>query len=526
MKNNLRRILCKNIICYICISLLPNFVWAQKVSVAKFLNNRQAAVSLTFDDGIQEHYTLVAPHLDNYGLKGTFGINGVYMGDLDDQFAPRMTWEECRQLVRNGHEISNHSWSHLNLLDVDSLTLLKEVCMNDSIIEAETGVRPISFLYPFNAFVSKMQYVCEKGKVGSRIQQFALGQRNSGCTSSSINAWLRYVVDNGLWGVTMTHGIYTAWDQWNEPWVLWNFFRDLSFKKDSIWVDTFANIQSYVKERDAMELVTSIDNDTLLITPTLQLDSTIFRMPITLNISKQEYKANVCAMQDGKKLQVVSRGKYYMVNINPYGGTVKVFQMYKDFLKGKKICFIGDSYVYNHGCHFSETWHYKCAAKNGMKYLNFGINGNSIAFERDSLYGEPLYKRYKKIPKDVDYIIFIAGHNDAYLVNKDKTKQDVLRKRMDSLLKNTKASYPKAKIGWLMPWNVAYEGFPITISIINEVCKENNINVLDAAYSSMINPNDSVFRMHYFQGKNDNAHLNNAGHDLFLDMGEQFIVGL
>ena len=77
-----------------------------------------------------------------------------------------------------------------------------------------------------------------------------------------------------------------------------------------------------------------------------------------------------------------------------------------------------------------------------------------------------------------------------------------------------------------MPWNVAYEGFPITISIINEVCKENNINVLDAAYSSMINPNDSVFRMHYFQGKNDNAHLNNAGHDLFLDMGEQFIVGL
>ena len=36
-------------------------VKSQTVSVADFLGDRQAAVSLTFDDGIQEHYTLVPP---------------------------------------------------------------------------------------------------------------------------------------------------------------------------------------------------------------------------------------------------------------------------------------------------------------------------------------------------------------------------------------------------------------------------------------------------------------------------------
>lgn len=57
-------------------------VKSQTVSVADFLGDRQAAVSLTFDDGIQEHYTLVAPHLNRYALRGTFGINGKLWGIL------------------------------------------------------------------------------------------------------------------------------------------------------------------------------------------------------------------------------------------------------------------------------------------------------------------------------------------------------------------------------------------------------------------------------------------------------------
>ena len=109
-------------------------VKSQTVSVADFLGDRQAAVSLTFDDGIQEHYTLVAPHLNRYALRGTFGINGKFMGDIDDHFAPRLTWEECRRMVADGHEICNHSWSHPNLTAIDRRTLLMEIRKNDSII--------------------------------------------------------------------------------------------------------------------------------------------------------------------------------------------------------------------------------------------------------------------------------------------------------------------------------------------------------------------------------------------------------
>ena len=77
-----------------------------------------------------------------------------------------------------------------------------------------------------------------------------------------------------------------------------------------------------------------------------------------------------------------------------------------------------------------------------------------------------------------------------------------------------------------IPWNVAYEGFPATINIIEEMCRKNDVKVLNAAYTSGINPNDLVFRSRYFQGKDDNAHLNNAGHNLLMHWGEQFVMGL
>jgi len=249
-------------------------------------------------------------------------------------------------------------------------------------------------------------------------------------------------------------------------------------------------------------------------------------MPLTLKVAGMEKNRCMKAVQDGKNLQVSYRGDYLTIDINPYGSPVAVSYMKEKTLEGKTMCVIGDSYVYNHGCPVSETWHYKLATKHGMKYQNLGQNGNSIAFERDSIYGAPLYKRYSIIPENADYILIIAGHNDAYLVNGDIDRQKVLCQRLDELLKGLKRKYSGAKIGWVTPWNVAYEGFPVTINIIEEICRKNDVKVLNAAYTSGINPNDLVFRSRYFQGKDDNAHLNNAGHNLLMHWGEQFVMGL
>ena len=52
------------------------------VRVAPYYQGRNAALSLTFDDGLQEHYTLLRPELNRRGLRGTFAIIGSKVGSM------------------------------------------------------------------------------------------------------------------------------------------------------------------------------------------------------------------------------------------------------------------------------------------------------------------------------------------------------------------------------------------------------------------------------------------------------------
>lgn len=309
-----------------CFFLLNMFaaIAQPDVSIAKFAGNRQAAISLTFDDGIQENFTLIAPHLDSCGLKGTFGINGKFIGDLHDNFAPRMTWDECRQLLSRGHEINNHTWSHPNLYYADPIEMAREIEMNDSAMIAELGTKARSVMFPFNAYNDTIRMICEKGKVGSRLSQFALGQRASGCSRESINHWLNDVIRKGDWGITMTHGIFTAWDQWNEPNILWEFFRTLSDMNETVWVDTFVTVQAYVKERDTTKLSTAFNHNVMTIIIDCPLDPELFDTPLTLNIGNRFNSSIVSVEQDTNILPIKNYIDYLAIDVNPHGGPINV----------------------------------------------------------------------------------------------------------------------------------------------------------------------------------------------------------
>ena len=87
-----------------------------------------------------------------------------------------------------------------------------------------------------------------------------------------------------------------------------------------------------------------------------------------------------------------------------------------DPLYGKRIGVIGDSYVRNHREPVEYTWHYKFAKKHRMQYFNYGRNGNCVAMPR-ARFGEAMYKRYKEMTDSLDYVVVIAGHNDASLLD-------------------------------------------------------------------------------------------------------------
>jgi peptidoglycan-N-acetylglucosamine deacetylase len=62
------------------------------------------ALSLSYDDGIENHLTVVAPELEKYGLRGTF-----YAPIRSNIMQNPLAW---RKLAEKGHELGNHTVFH------------------------------------------------------------------------------------------------------------------------------------------------------------------------------------------------------------------------------------------------------------------------------------------------------------------------------------------------------------------------------------------------------------------------------
>ena len=265
-------------------SALPVVAGNPEVRIAKYRDGKAAAVSFTYDDGIIDHYTLVAPHLEKAGMRGTFWIIGEGVSDNG------LSWDMLKEMSDKGHEISNHTWSHKRLTELSDEELSFEIHALDDTIEAHTGKRPKTIAFPFNAYDERVLAEAAKGRVGMRLYQTGQGQgRSSGkgsrySTLEDMKAWLQEQIDGEKWGVTMTHGINVGWDTWEDPQVYWDFISYCKKCSGKVWFGTFEEVASYVAERDACTLSIEQRGRKTIVTPTCTLDPELYKEPLTLEV--------------------------------------------------------------------------------------------------------------------------------------------------------------------------------------------------------------------------------------------------
>ncbi len=86
---------------------------------------------LTFDDGYRSNHDVAAGLMERYGFRGWFFLPHDFIAKdragAEAAFAanpgepePRMTWQECRDLIARGHRMGCHTRTHVRL--EDSLT--------------------------------------------------------------------------------------------------------------------------------------------------------------------------------------------------------------------------------------------------------------------------------------------------------------------------------------------------------------------------------------------------------------------
>ena len=292
------------------------------VSVAKYRHDKVCAISYTFDDGLAEHYTLAAPQLEPRGFRGTFFINGskVNKDERHIKDTTRVTWPQLKEMAEKGHEISNHGWAHRNFAKFPFEVLKEDILKNDSAIYAHVGVMPRTYAYPNNTKQGEAMAFVARNRVGTRLKQRSVGSKR---TARDLEKWMETLIKTGDWGVGMTHGLTYGYDAFGNPQRLWEHWEQVKANEDKIWVGTFHEVVSYLKEREAIRLTVTEKKNKLHVVPELPLDKELFTEPLTMVVEGGTMK-KVSARQGKKKLSVQLRSDKAFFDFDPFGGEIIV----------------------------------------------------------------------------------------------------------------------------------------------------------------------------------------------------------
>ena len=232
---------------------------------------QQAALSLTFDDGMASQREIALPLLDQHDIAGTFYVNP--RADCQTQLAP---WREA---VAKGHELGNHTVTHpcsgmfgfarakgrrpleeLTLADIDRDIALAQTRLDT--VFPEQG--PVSFAYPcYQAFVGQgathQSYVpvvlnhCIAGRArGERMNDpaycdlFYLGsmpcERKSG---DELIAMAKDCIVQKRWAILTFHGIDEGHLPVTRP-ALQQLLAYVAERRADLWTDTVRNVAQHL----------------------------------------------------------------------------------------------------------------------------------------------------------------------------------------------------------------------------------------------------------------------------------------
>ncbi|KAF7327367.1 Carbohydrate esterase family 4 protein [Mycena kentingensis (nom. inval.)] len=102
-------------------------------------------VALTFDDGPYIYGPLLCDSAAKFGAKLTFFMNGANWACIyDDQYV-----QNILRILKDGHQIATHTWSHKDLTALSSADLLAEIQKPIDALEKIAGIRPVFMRPPY-----------------------------------------------------------------------------------------------------------------------------------------------------------------------------------------------------------------------------------------------------------------------------------------------------------------------------------------------------------------------------------------
>jgi peptidoglycan-N-acetylglucosamine deacetylase len=326
---------------------------APTVSVTRWPQDHAAAISLTFDDGINTHLDGVGPILKKHHLHGTFFVT-TGMGPWEKRKS------EWKQLADQGNELGNHTVHHPCLLpqitphSQDYTPEMMETEIRDAareIAQLTNSQRGMTFAYPCGnmSFGKPQEEVKNSVLYLQYVSAYSFGARAVGSGADSpeelnvlaINA-LGVTADKDFpalldlaqpalrgnnWGVYCFHGVGGDWLSVT-PAALDRLASYLETHGE-IWTAPFGDVLRYVQERKAASIrIEQSDANSVSIALAWPMDQKIYDLPLTLKVEISQSWSAASGSGDGKPLPVAlkntDKGTVLLLEVPPQTANVTI----------------------------------------------------------------------------------------------------------------------------------------------------------------------------------------------------------
>ena len=164
--------------------------------------NGGGLASLTFDDGLVDNLTVLAPLLHSAGIPATVFVASGWLGKPhpDASWTRVMTDDELRALAATGVEIGGHSVNHEHLSRLPRPQVENEMRTCRDALEGIIDRAVEVFAYPFGdaneqtmsaCAAAGYRAACRSGGVGSWRDPFNLPRQSMGNHASMFGLWLK-----------------------------------------------------------------------------------------------------------------------------------------------------------------------------------------------------------------------------------------------------------------------------------------------------------------------------------------------
>ncbi len=282
---------------------------------------KQAALTLTFDDGTLDQYEVALPLLEEYGLEATYFLitgsrdSGVWE---DGKYSRRLfDWDAAVEIASKGHEIGSHGVSHRDMRRLLWLDELNEIerelqwsrmeiqrCIPEEYLPAGNL---LSFSWPYWRSTSELEHMAERYYIAARSGGGRLPLRippNSHAIKSvrvmsddSPNKWRQNIErarNTQGWLLFSLHGIDNGHMAPHE--IGWQPISAAKFTKllrmaqaPDLWTAPMGDVFRYSTERMAARLeIEALQPGRIMLRLEDGLDDEVFDRPLTIELTLPE----------------------------------------------------------------------------------------------------------------------------------------------------------------------------------------------------------------------------------------------